>query len=398
VRSRWPLLLAFAAAAALVYHASGRGFWSDFGVEAYPSYKALQQGDLHLFAERLPAYGGYLIVVGAPWALLSGWLGGIEELTLGLTAIPAGVALALLLNALAQRLRASGARPLAVLLAIGIPLPLAKLALEYGHPEDVLAAAACVGAVLAARRDRTTIASALLALAIVSKQWAVLAVLPAALAAPRRQLRLGASALGAAGAVLIPIMLVAPHAQHALVTTAAQFHSQQIFWPLGVPVPPGVKAPIGSHHVAPAWLSAISHPLIVALALPLSALWWRRGRRREDAFALLALLFLGRCALDPWNIHYYHLPLVLSLLAWEVELERPLPVISLATVAAVWGSFFLPGPLYGDGLFALYMGWTLPLAAHLIRSLYFAPLPSVRPWHAGPISAAPQSSPSISTT
>ena len=141
-------------------------------------------------------------------------------------------------------------------------------------------------------------------------------------------------------------------------------------------------------------MSAISHPLIVGLALPLAWLHKRCGTRREDALALLALLFLARCALDPWNIHYYHLPLVLTVLAWEVERRRALPVLSLATVALVWLSFFLPGSHYGDGLFLLYMAWVIPLAGLLL----WAPLPSIRPWHAVPTSAARRSSRSTSTT
>ncbi len=82
---------------------------------------------------------------------------------------------------------------------------------------------------------------------------------------------------------------------------------------------------------SPAWLAPIPHPLIVALALPLSlAWWWRAGhdRPREDALALFALLALERCLLDPWNMGYYHLPLVLALVAWETEKRRP-PVIAL---------------------------------------------------------------------
>ena len=89
---------------------------------------------------------------------------------------------------------------------------------------------------------------------------------------------------------------------------------------------------------------------------------------------------------------------MLALLAWEVARGRELPVLTLATVAAVWLSFFLPGSHYGTGLFVLYLAWVLPLAGYLGWSLYGAPLPSERPWLAGPISAARLSSRSISTT
>jgi hypothetical protein len=388
--TRWLFPLALVAGAALVWHATGEAYWSDFGSEAYPSYRALAQGNLHVYLLTLPPYGGYVTAVGAPFALVAQALGGIEELTFALTAVPAVIAMAVL----TARLATHAKRPLAIVLVLGVPLPMVKLALDYGHPEDVLAAAASVGAVVAALRGRTTAAAALLALGIVSKQWAILAVLPAMLAAPARPLRLGVAALTAAAAVLLPIDLLAPHSQQALVSTTGLFHPQQVFWPFGVDAPAGADLPRDATVVAPAWVSAISHPLIVALALPLTALWHRRRTHREDALALLALLFLARCALDPWNIHYYHLPLVLALVAWEVERGRDLPVLSLLTLAASWLSFALPGSHYSSDGFVLYMAWTVPLAAYL----WGAPLPSVRRWHAAPTSAAQPFSRSTSTT
>ena len=61
-------------------------------------------------------------------------------------------------------------------------------------------------------------------------------------------------------------------------------------------------------------------------------------RPREDALALFALLALERCLLDPWNLGYYHLPLVLALVAWETEKRRP-PVIALSVTVALWLTF-----------------------------------------------------------
>ena len=57
----------------------------------------------------------------------------------------------------------------------------------------------------------------------------------------------------------------------------------------------------------------------------------------EQILLLLALLFLLRCVLDPWNIVYYELPFLLALLAWEAlcRPERP-PVLTLAATALVW--------------------------------------------------------------
>ncbi len=64
--------------------------------------------------------------------------------------------------------------------------PLVLRAVLDGHPEDLLATAAVVGAVLTARSGRATAAALLLVIAVVAKQWAILGLGPALLAAPCR--------------------------------------------------------------------------------------------------------------------------------------------------------------------------------------------------------------------
>jgi hypothetical protein len=148
-----------------------------------------------------------------------------------------------------------------------------------------------------------------------------------------------------------------------------------VWWPLAdLTALPGLS----ERWVAPGWVTTISHPLIVLAALPLSALLWlRRDRRGDDALLLLALLFLARCLLDNWSNDYYHVPFFLSLLAWETVRRPGVPRLSLA-VAILLGLSFWPqqaqvfagsvddAPL----LFALYIAWTLPLAAGLALLLY----------------------------
>ena len=88
--------------------------------------------------------------------------------------------------------RAHGSRErahalLALVLCAGSPV--AFMALDAGHPEDVLAAAAAVAGVLAAVRQKATLSATLLTVAVLAKQTAVLALLPAALALPRPKVR-----------------------------------------------------------------------------------------------------------------------------------------------------------------------------------------------------------------
>jgi hypothetical protein len=399
--------LSLLAGAALLVLGSRDPYWNgDWYVESWQRYQALVQGGFGDFLTHAPTYSGFLTLVGVPVTLLVehtvGGVGGPGpslELVFRLTAVPGVVALVLVALVLAARARALGAPRLGWMLVIGLACgPMAFQALHFGHPEDVLAAPLCVLALLAARRGRGVAAGLLLALAVVSKQWAVLAVLPAMLAAPdlRGALRIGAIAVAGAAAVLVPIMLLTPatgHAGAALVTSGALFHPHQIWWPFGVPADPAFIAAGHGSTQAPAWLMPITHPLIVVLAFPLSALWWacagRGERRRDDAFALLALLFLERCALDPWNLVYYHLPLVLALLAWEVHRGRDLPILALGVTVAAWLSFVSYDERTGMGPFLAYFVWVVPLAGVLLWALYggavrrATPLPS-RAWPAPP--------------
>ena len=206
---------------------------------------------------------------------------------------------------------------------------------------------------------------------------------------PRRLL-----ALGIAGAVtavvLAPIVLAgmaAGGSGSTLVTAAATtgqiFHPWHVFWFLGdnapgligyggLPLRPGFRA-------APEWLMPLTHPLIVALVVPLS-LGWARAHRAlprlggEQLLLLLALLLLLRCVLDPWNAVYYELPFLLALLCWEALCRpgRP-PVLALGATLANWLTFeYAPDVLSPDMQCAFFLAWSLPLVAWLGREAFFA--------------------------
>ena len=137
--------------------------------------------------------------------------------------------------------------------------------------------------------------------------------------------------------------------------------------------------PKPGYRVPPEWLSPLTHPLIAFLVVPLSLLWARvRGAAPrvdgEQLLALLALLLLARCILDPWNNVYYALPFLLALLAWEAlgHPERP-PIVALAASVAVWVTFEeAPVWLSPDLQSAFYLAWSLPLLGWLAREA-FAP-------------------------
>jgi hypothetical protein len=362
--------LASACAAVLLALGSRNVFWGDYLVEAWPGYLNLRNHGVEGFLRVMPSYGAFVSLIGAPTALLGAGI----DWTFRLNAIPGLLAMAGLATALHTRERAHTL--LAIVLAVGSPV--AYLALDAGHPEELLAAAAATAGVLAATRRRATLSAVLLTVAVLAKQTAVLALLPATLALPK--LRVLAAPVAAALLVYGGLQLMHPA---GLANVAGQvgagsgsfFHPWQVWWPLGVPSDPAWAAAGHGDTTSPAWLAPIPHPLIVALALPVSlAWWWRAGhdRPREDALALFALLALERCLLDPWNMGYYHLPLVLALVAWETETRRP-PVIALATTVAIWLTFRTFEQRTGLAPMVMYLVWTLPLGAMLVRELFAAP-------------------------
>ena len=68
-----------------------------------------------------------------------------------------------------------------------------------------------------------------------------------------------------------------------------------------------------------------------------------RRRTPDDVLALLALLFLLRCLLDPVDNAYYHVPFLLALVAWEGLTRRGPPVVSLLSSAAIYYTIYKAG-------------------------------------------------------
>jgi hypothetical protein len=353
----------------------------DYFSDASSAIDALVRGDLTGYFASQPLMGGFSLVLRAPF-VATVFDGSLEAVYFA-GALPCLLATVILGLALARLVAERGASPVVQGLVAGLAVinPVTFRALHWGHPEELLGAALCVGAVLAALRERELLAGVLLGLAIATKQWALIAVLPVLLAAPRRRLPL----LAIAGTLTAAFYLPGLIANSTSFDTAASGAAGQapggasttpwsIWWPLAsvVDIAPS------SRYMAPGWVSTISHPLIVLLPLPLAALLWRRrDRRPDDALLLLALLFLLRCLLDNWNNDYYHAPFFLSLLAWETVRRPGVPYLSLS-VAALLGISFWPdqtqifaGSLADAPLlFAVYVGWAVPLAILLAVALY----------------------------
>jgi hypothetical protein len=225
------------------------------------------------------------------------------------------------------------------------------------------------------------LATAMLIGAIVSKQWAVLAILPAAMAAPRAGVRIAVLAsLGTA--LLILLQTQEGSAAHGSITsTGVLFHPHQIWWPFGVPATPEFTAMGHGERMGPEWLAPLVRPIIVATGAIVATAWWfRSGPRRDkdDVFAVLALVFLLRCMLDPWNTDYYALPAIIALVTWESSRAARPPLFALALTMLTWATWQWLVPAAPPDVESLvYLAWSLPFVALVGWRLYAPALPAI---------------------
>jgi hypothetical protein len=345
-------------AAALMALTTGMG--TDYRADAGPAISALARGDIHGFTSAQVQMGPLSILLRAPLAALSG--------PDSIWAYRLGALLCLLalvgLGALLARRSGAGVGVLAAALLVANPVTLE--ALHLGHPEELLGASLCVAALLLAA-ERPLWAAAALGGALATKQWALIAIAPVLIATPHHaRVRLAAAAAGIAAAVIVPVALADPHAfVSALDHPAFGLSAMRTgnLWGLEaiterVSLGGGESAVV---YLVPGWLQHVAHPLVAVLTLGLGAVALRR--RAVDPLALLALLMLLRCALDPWDHAYYHAPFLAALVAWELLEARRAPW--LGAIAAAWlGIVFRVELPLSDVLYAL---WALPMIAWLSR-------------------------------
>ena len=354
---------------------------NDFKVEASQPLAALLQGHFSRFLDLAPAYGGSL-EMRAPFALIASWTAAGQLAMFRATALPCLLAAGVLGVWLVAQLRVRGRGLIAraCVLALCVANPITYEALSYGHPEEVLGAALCVGAVVCAMADRPVWAGLLLGLAVGNKEWALVAVGPVLVALPSGHLKAAAIAAATASLMLMPIVLASPgglagSTGRLATQTGSTFYPFQVWWFLGHPVHwiPAMAAtiPEGSR-LGPAWLSGRAHLMIVGVAVPLSFFYHRSRRATRSPLLLLALVLLLRCILDPWDLVYYVLPFILAVVAWEsVSGSSRVPVWSVSATIATWIVFMvLPRHVGVDVQAIICLVVALPVALVLARALY----------------------------
>lgn len=406
-KSRWPAI-AFALGASALIAASAQAT-GDYSAQVEPAVRALVNGDLGAFFDAQPVYGSFSALVQAPFAAIAVHLGdGSDLLFYRLALFPCLLAVGLLGAALCRAMAERGQRPLVCAAACIVLLinPATFQAVENGHPEELLAGALLVGAVLAGLRGRSLWAAVFLGLAFSTKQWALLGAVPVLLACRGgewRPVKVGLVAAAVAAVLIAPLAVTnteryTTNAQAAQGGTpiASQF---SVWWPLSSTeeqqVRVGHEVSTVVRHRVPGALTAMARPAAVILAMLLALLFaWRRrsptgqdglvggsrgdpraSRADEDLLALLALVLLVRCVLDPLNNPYYHVPVLISLLAWEGLRLRGLPTLTLLTAAALWATFshfMLVQPALDNGF---YLAWTALLSAWLAVSVFRGGLP-----------------------
>ena len=354
----------------------------DYFADAGPAIDSLVRGNYDEFFSSQPLMGTFSLLLRAP--LVATVFHSNETSVYLIGVLPCLVATVALGLVLSRSLADRGASNVVQGVAAGLAVinPMTFRAVHWGHPEELLAGALCVGALVAALRERELLAGILLGLAVSTKQWAVLAVLPALLATPNHRVLLACAAAGVTAVFTLPPLLLDPGAFERVATSAAGRDTSaaittpwNVWWPLSDLQTLDAR---GERYYLPTAISGLTHPLIVLSALPLSAaLWRRRDRRRDDALLLLSLLLLMRCLLDHWNNDYYHVPFVLALLAWETVRRTGVPYLTMGVSILLGLSFWAQqDQMFGDSvaaaplLNAFYLAWTVPLALGLAVSLY----------------------------
>jgi hypothetical protein len=233
--------------------------------------------------------------------------------------------------------------------------------------------------VLAAQRGHATWSGVLLGLAIVNKEWALLAIGPVLLALPGQRRRALLTVLAIAVVFYAPLLAPAlvnhtPIASAGPIagrTSGLIFQPWQLWWFLGAPhhlVTGGFGVVKVGYRTPPLWLETIPHPLIIALGVPATIAAWRR---RADPLLLLAFLLAIRAALDPWDVVYYPLPFILALLAWEGLSRRRPPVLALVASVVVWLVFIeAPGRLTPDEMAIAFAAVAVPTLIALGIGVY----------------------------
>jgi hypothetical protein len=223
-----PALVAAACAVACGWTQLVDYLWTDYEWSGNPQFQALVHGHIAAFLNTASVESPSFLL-RAPFALSTLLWGGGSLAVYRMVAVPgllAGAVLGVMLWSLRERAH-PGARWSLIVVALAAGNPLTSRALSFGHPEEILGAALCIGAVLAAIAQRPWLAAVLLGLALGNKAWAVLAIGPVLVALEQRRWAVLAVAC-TIGALLTAPFLLFSHGVQAAGHTGSQFQPWQL--------------------------------------------------------------------------------------------------------------------------------------------------------------------------
>jgi hypothetical protein len=371
--------------------AAATGKW-DYSLDAGPPIDALVHLRLHDFLAARPDMGPLSLLLRAPFVALAHVFGSgannhppedyrywLDDYRWGV--FPCAALAGFFGIWLAREVAARGRGLLAcsAIVVIATINPVTLRAIHFGHPEEMLGAALLAGAMLAAILRRPWLAAGLLALAVVNKQWALIgatAVLVALYASVGWE-RFKSAVLLLAGitvAVVVPLLIVDAGSLWKLTKEMADLRNTYTF-PADIwyGFAPDLSAEVAANSLGglramPDWLGAIARPLIVTMGIVVPLLLARRVREDvvQRAFPMLALVMLLRCALDPADNGYYHVPFLLALLGADAFSGR-FYATALALVFLQFPTTVQPTP---EDLNRFYIAWAMPFAIYLAGRAY----------------------------
>lgn len=227
----------------------------------------------------------------------------------------------------------SGWEAMSVVLLALIPQVAVTLT-GYFHPEDLLVLGVLLGGLAALRRERWMLGGALFGVALMTKQYALLVLIPVVIAAPRRGwARFVGATVGAAAVIAVPILaLSGSGAASAMIGAGA------------TPKRTGTTLDLLGLSGLP--LTALSRglPILLIVLVALSARR-RLGDRLFDTVPLLSLVAVSlalRLVFEVVLFDYYLVGTAVALWALDCCAGRIRP----STVAWIVGAFYLvPRPV-----------------------------------------------------
>jgi hypothetical protein len=369
------------------------GSLGDYYRDAGPTFEALSRGRLQEFFASGALMGPFSIVARAPFVLAAnlGDASILDRYRWG--AVACMLPSAVLALVVARLMRRSGQPIHACVLAavLLVANPLVVKALRFGHPEEVLGAALCTGAMIAAMRRMGVLAGILVALALTTKQWALVMVGPMVLALLVFRVsrwRFAAALVVTGLAVAGPFVLSDPRGYLDLQDRAGSIQPMNSHpaspYSIWYPVTPAKYVrirPVNGRSIVrvrpvPPFIAGFAKQLIVisALLLTVPLILRRRRLSATDPLLFLAFALLLRCTLDPFDNPYYHLPFLFAFLAWESLAVRGVPVFALSVsfsflLATSLAETLTSVPNYTTHC-VVYLAWALPALAIMGVHLY----------------------------